>query len=221
MNKRLILGVAAVGLALLASRGSVKAVLLPNGDFETPSQGSSYSGSQFLPVGTQIPGWTVVGTGGVNVDQTFSPTPYWPGNITQFMDLTGNTGGGGVLSAPFITTVGQTYAISFNSYNGSLVYPGVQYLGSAFSVQATSGLLVTYTGAQNLLPNTVLTYVFTANNASSTVTFMDTSGFDSNAGWIDNVSLTAVPETTTMIAGALLLLPFGASTLRVLRRRTA
>ena len=33
--------------------------------------------------------------------------------------------------------------------------------------------------------------------------------------------ITAVPEPTTMIAGALLLLPFGASTLRVLRRHTA
>jgi hypothetical protein len=31
----------------------------------------------------------------------------------------------------------------------------------------------------------------------------------------------AVPEPTTMIAGALLLLPFGASTLRILRKRTA
>jgi hypothetical protein len=30
-----------------------------------------------------------------------------------------------------------------------------------------------------------------------------------------------VPEPTTMIAGALLLLPFGASTLRILRKRTA
>jgi hypothetical protein len=38
---------------------------------------------------------------------------------------------------------------------------------------------------------------------------------------IDNISLTAVPEPTTMVAGALLLLPFGASTLRILRRRTA
>jgi len=36
-----------------------------------------------------------------------------------------------------------------------------------------------------------------------------------------NATLTAVPEPTTMIAGALLLLPFGASTLRMLRRRTA
>jgi hypothetical protein len=33
--------------------------------------------------------------------------------------------------------------------------------------------------------------------------------------------LILVPEPTTMIAGALLLLPFGASTLRILRRRTA
>jgi hypothetical protein len=32
-------------------------------------------------------------------------------------------------------------------------------------------------------------------------------------------TLTAVPEPTTLISGALLLLPFGASTLRILRRR--
>jgi hypothetical protein len=31
--------------------------------------------------------------------------------------------------------------------------------------------------------------------------------------------LAPVPEPTTMIAGALLLLPFGASTLRILRKR--
>jgi hypothetical protein len=33
------------------------------------------------------------------------------------------------------------------------------------------------------------------------------------------LTLTAIPEASTMVAGALLLLPFGASTLRVLRRR--
>jgi hypothetical protein len=31
--------------------------------------------------------------------------------------------------------------------------------------------------------------------------------------------VSAVPEPTTMIAGALLLLPFGASTLRILRKK--
>ena len=39
---------------------------------------------------------------------------------------------------------------------------------------------------------------------------------------LDQLSnITPVPEPTTMVAGALLLLPFGASTLRMLRRRTA
>ena len=36
-----------------------------------------------------------------------------------------------------------------------------------------------------------------------------------------NFQFSAVPEPTTMVAGALLLLPFGASTLRILRKRTA
>ncbi len=41
-------------------------------------------------------------------------------------------------------------------------------------------------------------------------------------GFGPNAQLSAVPEPTTMIAGALLLLPFGASTLRMLRKnRTA
>jgi hypothetical protein len=39
--------------------------------------------------------------------------------------------------------------------------------------------------------------------------------------YLDDVSVVQVPEATTMIAGALLLLPFGASTLRILRRRAA
>jgi hypothetical protein len=35
---------------------------------------------------------------------------------------------------------------------------------------------------------------------------------------IDSITISSVPEPTTMIAGALLLLPFGASTIRILRR---
>jgi len=38
---------------------------------------------------------------------------------------------------------------------------------------------------------------------------------------IDSITVTSVPEPTTMIAGALLLLPFGASTLRILRKSRA
>jgi hypothetical protein len=36
---------------------------------------------------------------------------------------------------------------------------------------------------------------------------------------LDDVTLTAVPEPATLLAGALLLIPFGISTLRIVRRR--
>jgi len=79
-------------------------------------------------------------------------------------------------------------------------------------------------------------------NGSSTVTFYvqgyrvdvtpfavgptDGSNFDGNNPWVQpsqemmaQFAVSAVPEPTTMVAGALLLLPFGMSTLRLLRRK--
>jgi hypothetical protein len=38
---------------------------------------------------------------------------------------------------------------------------------------------------------------------------------------VSGVAPVPVPEPTTMVAGALLLLPFGASTLRILRKNRA
>jgi hypothetical protein len=61
-------------------------------------------------------------------------------------------------------------------------------------------------------------------NISSTLPFNKVIATSTQYAFeFDNVAYnpTPVPEPTTMIAGALLLLPFGASTLRVLRRRTA
>jgi hypothetical protein len=63
-----------------------------------------------------------------------------------------------------------------------------------------------------------LTYSFTAVSASTSLTFMDISGFDSNAGWIDNVGIEVVPEPTTTMIFGVLLVPFGARMLRALRK---
>jgi hypothetical protein len=41
------------------------------------------------------------------------------------------------------------------------------------------------------------------------------------AGWVQDQLVIVVPEPTTVVAGALLLLPFGASTLRILRKNRA
>ena len=51
--------------------------------------------------------------------------------------------------------------------------------------------------------------------------FNEYSATVNTAVFIDDVSVTAVPESTTVIAGALLLLPFGVSTLRLLRKNTS
>jgi hypothetical protein len=40
-----------------------------------------------------------------------------------------------------------------------------------------------------------------------------------NPGQAQDQLIMAVPETTTMLAGALLLLPLGASTLKILRKK--
>lgn len=64
------------------------------------------------------------------------------------------------------------------------------------------------------------------SSLGSSLSGMQTAGpGDPNYPWATPVfgagtfSATAVPESTTIIAGALLLLPFGASTLRILRRK--
>ena len=70
------------------------------------------------------------------------------------------------------------------------------------------------------------TEYFTATTTSEMLQFQDLSylnysGYNGSTPWgavIGNVVLSAVPEPTTVVAGALLLLPFGMSTLRILRK---
>jgi len=71
--------------------------------------------------------------------------------------------------------------------------------------------------------NILLNYVNTARGNGTFVQYIDTwlkPDLGNSQGMIYN-ALTPVPEPTTMIAGALLLVPFGASTLRTFRRNRA
>jgi len=80
--------------------------------------------------------------------------------------------------------------------------------GYAMSSDARTALLNSFLGAD---PNGRWTLaLFDANNSSASSTLVSWS-----------LEITAVPEPTTMIAGALLLLPFWASTLRILRESRA
>jgi hypothetical protein len=84
---------------------------------------------------------------------------------------------------------------------------------------------------------TLASYLAILGNADVTITGISlrvgyASPEDNFNGYVDNVTIgvggnnttydfepAPVPEPTTMVAGALLLLPFGASTLRILRRK--
>ncbi len=191
-------------------------VLLMNGNFEAPVQPIN----AFLAVGTSIPGWTVIGLTGHNVHQVAAGPLNWPADTTQFLDLTGNTGGAGIRSDPFMTTPGLTYRITFNALNGSLVDPGSPYTGPVLSVQASGGPLASYNGLVDLPAGQpqVLSYLFAAISGSTTLTLMDISGFDSNAGWIDNVAIEVIPEPGTIAIISISLLP-SAIRLRLLRKR--
>ncbi len=210
---KLILSIVVSGITFASTAAPA---LLLNGDFEFQTLPQNI----LLPVSSSILGWTVVGTPARTVCQVAAGPLNWPANLTQFLDLTGNAGGAGIRSDPFATVPGQTYQVTFNALNGSLVSPGYAYAGPALSLQASGALLANYNGLADLPPGIpkVLTYSFTAVSSTTTLTFMDTSGFDSNAGWIDNVGIAVVPEPSTIAIISIALLPF-AMRLRLVHKR--
>ena len=97
--------------------------------------------------------------------------------------------------------------------------------GSVGGTSFSSGAKFLAYGFGNIAMNDAAGYITDVNTARSggwnfsqyTDTWLKPNANNSQ-GLIWN-NTTPVPEPTTMIAGALLLLPFGASTLRILRRR--
>jgi hypothetical protein len=103
---------------------------------------------------------------------------------------------------------------SVDTYNTLSFYNGTTLVGTVTGSQ----VFAIPTGDQGQLGTS---YV----NINSTLAFNKVVATSSVYAFeFDNVAYNptaVVPEPTTMVAGALLLLPFGASTLRILRRRTA
>jgi hypothetical protein len=102
-------------------------------------------------------------------------------------------------------------------YDNILYYPGQPIVDF-------SGVLAfknSSTGVELNLFSTSSGYALYAYNGNQVNLYPGPSGdgFNNIGGPAAIATLTAVPEASTMIAGALLLLPFGASTLRKLRNR--
>jgi len=127
----------------------------------------------------------------------------------------------GTLSSPLV--VGQTY--EFSAWVANL-YPPPVGLGTTPTAPA---LLQFSIGGNQIGTSFTASGVgvwseFTATFVAGTepIGVLDLNTVpNGNDFALDDISLVAVPEPTTMVAGALLLLPFGASSLRILRKRTA
>ncbi|MCB1134456.1 MAG: hypothetical protein KDN05_25300, partial [Verrucomicrobiae bacterium] len=110
---------------------------------------------------------------------------------------------GGTISQTFITTIGETYELDFDA--------GIVAAGTGSKTQT---LGVTVTGLSTLLDDSVVrsrsgagttwsgaSFVFTADDTSSTITFTDVSGSSNSDLLLDHVVVTPVIMRTLTVEG--------------------
>jgi len=217
-----LLGLAA-GCALFASHAS--ASLIINGDFESGNTGftSGYeytSASGGLATGGEGggAGRYAIGSNPHDYHSSFSSAAdHTPGSGTLMMIVNGSVQQSpvknvwtGSLVAPL--TVGATYELSawvMNVYSANPALLGFSVGG----VQVGSNFSATGVG---IWQQFTATFVATANQTPTAVDLKLAYSGDDFA--LDDISLALVPEPATFIAGALLLLPLAASTIRIVRK---
>jgi hypothetical protein len=150
-------------------------------------------------------GWTQGGNLGFTGVSTADPR-----SGTYAADL-GPIGSDGSLSQTLSVVAGQLYTVSFWLQNDGGTPNDFHFTFNGINDSLINAPAFSYV---HFMGTTV------ATSSALTIAFRQDPAYFH----LDDVSVigpSAVPEPTTMIAGALLLLPFGASTLRILRKRTA
>ncbi len=201
MKFRILGLLAACFVAGLAT--DVKANLITNGGFESPSIGSTPY-TTFGVGSTGITGWTVVsgvsdpGAGSVDLLGSFAPAH----SGSQSVDLDGTSGltsAGGLSQTLTGLTVGTSYTVDFFYSNNPA--------GSTSSANVTIGgvllAAITHTGATfGNLNYTEGTYTFVASTGSAALAFVSTDAASSvNGIFLDDVSVNptiAVPEPASL-----------------------
>jgi hypothetical protein len=200
--------------------GATAGANLVNFDDLTP--GSSSTATATGPSGSVLVSFTPDGQVAEGSQSGVYAAPYLSGlNGLGF----NNPGVPGPDLTPFLTTGMGTVTLSFSSpenYFGILWGSVDPY--NTLSFYGANGLIQSLTGTQVLagangnqgVNGTIYENIWSSVPYTSVVATSSQYAFE-----FDNVAYSAVPEPTTIIAGALLLLPFGASTIQVVKRRTA
>ena len=215
----------------------------------TSAQGGSALGGvnylNFDGLTSGFQGTASYGSGASGVDVSFTPDAQAVQNslvdqyAAPYLSLDNNLHFGGLYAGADTTTYltsgsdgnvnGASITFSFNhgqnyfgllwgsvdDYNTLTFYNGATPLGSL------SGSDIGYTGPNGSQGNQAANGTVYVNIVSS-VDFTKVVATSSQYAFeFDNVAYGVVPEPTTILAGALMLLPFGASAVRILRRQAA
>ena len=203
-----------LAISTLLTVASSAAVIIANPGFELPAHTAND--------GTNPTGWTVVETtAGTNADRqvrTRNQNPH-SGEMTVQLGA-GNSNHTGELYQTVATAVGQQYTFSIW---GVAALDNAQITNENFTVDLLSGTglggasLASVTSGGTLLSPTYTEYTvnFTATTTDTTIWIRDTSSAvaaDGNDVWLDDVSITAIPEPSSALLS-------GLATLALLRRR--
>ena len=178
-----------------------------------------------------IGGWQLIGKGGVDIDG--NPLPgaaptimalggnytepdlassltlnFHPQHGLQSIDLTGegNQGTTNGIKQSVGTTPGAAYDLSFWLGHQYSFAPGYSLGPSSTALYIDGALVGTYNNSANTIEDITwmpFSYKFTASSSSTVVAFLNNSPAGNNFVGLDNVSLSAVPEPSSlMLLGA-------------------
>jgi hypothetical protein len=161
------------------------------------------------------PAVTVPGTFSLQMDalQLESVVPMFPGNTYGFITLDSSQASTGTMdinAGTFSSSLNVYFDVRAGSLGGPIVATGALALTStdvAWSHNAPPGAL--------LIPGVN----YDLNGVNTSADFWPGQFTEIEPGARHEVDPAAVPEPTTMIAGALLLLPFGSGAVRQLRKK--
>jgi len=188
--KRLILVTALAGSLGIAPAASAN--LLANGSFESPllPGGYEYVGG----LSGAITGWTTT----LNGVERFDPSVYSVGSAQDgvlAIDLNPYVYFGGGIQQNVATTPGSLYRLEF--WAGSSTYAGRDGTGVVNVVAGPAFASFGLTNPSLTISWTKYTVDFTATGSTSSISFFNVTDPFKNFSFVDNASVTLIPEPST------------------------
>ena len=193
MRKHLLAGAAAAAALLSANAASAATVVLFS-DFE--NDGTISQGFGTWGVYAAADGWTTLAGPGIEIQNNAAGAPQSPDGGTNFVELDSHS------NSSMFYTLGSS-----GSFDLSFLYsprPNVVSTSNVIDVYLDAALLGTITAAGGGTTAWSTASTTFSGTAGQKLIFAAAGGSDSLGGYVDNITLSAVPEPATwamMIAG--------------------